>query len=149
MECIKDKAFFAESDSFTALVEANDNREKWAVSELNRMFQDDVDGSLIEKTHRARAVIYEKAALNGDRDAILKYARGLEWSGNKEKALEFYNKLISEGDTVAMIELANDYTEYGGMGRNDGERLRLIKQAMSLGSDEARLIYEEIAASGV
>ncbi len=125
------------SDSFIKTVRANDNGEEWAKKEIQRMFTKE-GNALVEKVHRARVIIYKDAALNGDREAIIKYARGLEWSGRKEEALSWFMKLINQGDTDAMVELASDYTEYGGMGENEAEYLKWIKQAAKMNNSYAQ-----------
>lgn len=132
------KNLFGNSENqFIDLVRAHENGEEWATAEIQKMWESN-DSTLLPRIFRAYVVIYKDAAMRGDRDAIIKYARGLEWSDREEEALQWYMKLINQGDTDAMLELASDYTEYGGMGENDEERFRLIKNAAEMGNAEAQ-----------
>lgn len=131
------KLFGNGDEKFIEIVRASDNGEDWAQNEIRRMWENN-DTTLLPRIHRARAVIYEDAAMRGDRDAIIKYARGLEWLGREHEALEWYMKLINQGDTDAMLELASDYTEFGGMGENGNEQFKWIKRAAEAGNAEGQ-----------
>lgn len=143
------KNLFGNSENqFVDLVRAHENGEEWATAEIQKMWESD-DPTLLPRIHRAHVVIYKDAAMRGDRDAIIKYARGLEWLDRTEEALQWYMKLINQGDTDAMLELASDYTEYGGMGENNEERFRLIKNAAEMGNAEAQYkLAMEYACAG-
>lgn len=143
------KNLFGNSENqFVDLVRAHENGEEWATAEIQKMWESD-DPTLLPRIHRAHVVIYKDAAMRGDRDAIIKYARGLEWLDRTEEALQWYMKLINQGDTDAMLELASDYTEYGGMGENNEERFRLIKNAAEMGNTEAQYkLAMEYACAG-
>lgn len=123
---------------FINLVRANDNGEKWAMNKIDVLWNND-ESMLAPKIERARAIIYRDAAMAGDRTAILRYARGLEWCGRKDEALQWYMKLINQGDTDAMLALSWDYTEYGGMGRNDKEEIKWIFKAANAGNASAQV----------
>lgn len=142
------KASGTPDQSFIELVRANDNGEEWAERELQRLWSKN-DETLIPRIHRARVFIYETAARRGDRDAIIKYARGLAWSGRKNEALDWYMRLINAGDVDAMFELSHDYTEFGGFGENEKEELMWIKRAADGGHPKAQYSYGlEMASRG-
>ena len=124
-------------NSFIELVRANDNGEEWARAKIQQMWQSN-DETLIPRINSARVVIYEDAAKAGDRDAIIKYARGLEWCDRRDEALQWYMILIDAGDTDAMLELASDYNEYGGMETNEAEEFKWIQKAAMMGNAKAQ-----------
>ena len=127
---------FDEDPRFIEMVRANENGEEWAQEELQRLWHSN-DDTLAPRVFRAFVPIYKDAAYQGDRNAILKYARGLEWCGREKEALDWYMKLINKGDTDAMLELALDYTKYGGMGEDEEEYNRWIFAAAEAGNAKA------------
>ncbi len=129
---------FDENDNnLVDIVRASDNGEEWAKNEIQKMWESN-DETLIPRINEARVKIYENSAKAGDRQAILYYARGLAWCNRKKEALEWYMKLINQGDTDAMLELAFDYTQYGGMGENPTEEFKWIQRAAQAGNAEAQ-----------
>lgn len=125
---------------FTEIVKASDNGEEWANRELQKMWQSN-DPTLIPRIHQARVSIYENAAKSGNRDAILKYARGLAYSDRHQESLHWYMQLIEKKDTEAMLELALDYTEFGGFGEDEAKHEYWIQQAAMLGNAQAQAKY--------
>lgn len=123
--------------NFINLVRANENGEEWAKQQIRQMWESN-DSSLVPRISRAWTVIYKDAAYAGDREAIIKYARGLEWCDRQDEALQWYMKLIDNGDTDAMLELAHDYTQYGGMGENPQEELKWILLSAKAGNADAQ-----------
>lgn len=142
------KLFGSGEEDFINLVRAHENGEEWATEKINQMWQQN-DSTLLPRIYRAYVTIYADAAAQGDRAAILKYARGLEWSGREAEALDWYMKLINNGDTDAMLELALDYGEFGGMGENVSEKMKWIRKAAEMGNPkaQAKLALEYSAAN--
>lgn len=129
---------FDENDNnLVEIVRASDNGEEWAKNEIQKMWESN-DETLIPRINEARVKIYENSAKAGDRQAILYYARGLAWCNRKTESLQWYMKLINQGDTDAMLELASDYTKYGGMGENPSEEFKWIKRAAEAGNAQAQ-----------
>lgn len=142
------KALGMPDQRFIEFVRANDNGEEWAEREFQRLWSQN-DETLIPRIHRARVFIYEAAARQGDRDAIIKYARGLAWSGRENEALDWYMRLINAGDVDAMYELSHDYNQYGGFGENEAEELKWMKRAAEGGHARAQYSYGlEMASKG-
>ncbi len=125
---------------FSEIVKASDNGEEWAKREIQKMWQSN-DPTLIPRIHQARVLIYENAAKSGNRDAILKYARGLSYSDRHQESLHWYMQLIEKKDTEAMLELALDYTEFGGFGEDEAKHEYWIQQAAMLGNAQAQAKY--------
>lgn len=124
-------------DEFINLVKANENGEAWAKQEISRLYNSG-DQTFLPRYHRACAVIYKEGAMNGDRTAILKYARGLAWSGNENESVAWYRKLTDYGDTDAMLELAFEYCEFGGLPTNPQAENFWIRKAAETGNAEAQ-----------
>lgn len=131
------KLFGSAEEDFVNLVRAHENGEEWATEKINQMWQQN-DSTLLPRIYRAYVTIYADSAAQGNREAILKYARGLEWSGRENEALNWYMKLINNGDTDAMLELALDYSELGGMGENASEKMKWIRKAAEMGNPKAQ-----------
>ena len=124
---------------FINLVQADDNGEEWARKEIDKMFNDNDHVLVVTKIEQARAIIYKDGAMRGDRTSILRYARGLEWCGQRDEALKWYMKLINLGDTGAMVQLADDYGKHEGMGENETEKRRWLFAAANAGNDVAQV----------
>ena len=141
MSFIKDQfdMFFTSTNkNFINLVQAADNGEEWAKREIDKMFNDYDHVLVVSRIEQARAIIYKNGAMRGDRTSILRYARGLEWCGQRNEALNWYMKLINQGDTGAMVQLADDYGKYEGLGENETEKRRWLFSAANAGNDVAQ-----------
>ncbi len=112
---------------FTNIVKACDNGEEWAKCELQKMWQNN-DPTLIKRIHQARVAIYEKAAKNGDKDAIIKYAHGLAYCNRHQEILHWYMQLIEKKDLETMLELALDYAEYSDF---NGDKIKHTKSNLT------------------
>ncbi len=122
--------------NFINLVRAKENGEKWAHEKISEMWHNG-EPDLFLNYNKAYVYIYEDAARRGDREAILKYAKGLAYSDRDDEALQWYMVLVNRNDTEAMRELALDYSEYGGLGENKAEEMKWLRRASELGDSEA------------
>lgn len=134
--------------NFINLVRAKENGEKWAHEKISEMWHNG-EPDLFLNYNKAYVYIYEDAARRGDREAILKYARGLAYSDRDDEALQWYMVLVNRNDTEAMRELALDYSEYGGLGENKAEEMKWLRRASELGDSEAMVsLALELGANG-
>lgn len=134
--------------NFINIVTARENGEEWAQEKIREMWNNG-EPDLFGRINRAFVYIYEDAARRGNREAILKYARGLAYSNRDAEALQWYMSLINRNDTEAMRELAADYSEFGGLGENKAEQNKWIRRAAELGDSEAMVsLALNLAAAG-
>ena len=112
----------------------------WAWLEFTNMQEDERANSilnvLLEKNditddnHIKGRKIIEEAALAGERDAMNNWATGLYNTGEKEKAIDLWERSIEQGHPIAMCNLARELRTEG---NKDYQRaLELFERSASL-----------------
>lgn len=96
------------------------------------------EGKIVEKQDFKQAAFWlEKAATNGDRDAMSKigwlYDRGDGVEQNLTTAIKWYEKAAQLGDSVACYNLGYIYEQGRGVGRSLEEAFKWYKKGAELG----------------
>lgn len=122
--------------SFVNMVRANDNGERWAQDQFNRMWDDD-EPFFYARVCAARIQIYERAAQNGDIDA--QHRLGFAWEiFDKKEALKWLLPLAESGHVEAMKSIASGYTKYGGFGDDPVQYRYWYQKAAEQGDADAQ-----------
>lgn len=122
--------------SFVNMVRANDNGERWAQDQFDRMWDND-EPYFLTKVSAARIQIYERAAQNGDIAA--QHRLGVAWEiFDKKEALKWLLPLAENGHVEAMKSIALAYTEYGGFGDDPVQYRYWYQKAAEQGDADAQ-----------